>query len=380
VEAPNGTEPATRRVGRAGATALLVLCALGLAVIGAGALLRDWRVRVRTLVKVDPPPGPVEVRLAGHRLSVTGAVLTHALPDRLALRAWTPGPTVRVTEAAGPDSVLITIANVPPRARLESSGPVEEERAGTTRRLRVAPRATRRIAFVGPDDDLGFFVLGDTGDNPGFGSALLLGAIKRADFLLHTGDVVYDDAQLPNIRRILDASPLPVYFARGNHDYRNAERLRFMRELGPPYYVFRVGAATFVVLDNAGDYLPMLWRHSTQYRWWTGTRAEPRPGPLFVAMHKPPFDRRTGPQRAAMLDRRFAGQLMRDFRQAGVDAVFTGHVHDAHLWVEDGIPYVVSGEGFESPHPSGENRVAWIRIRGGQVAVEYIPIWRGGGR
>ena len=153
-----------------------------------------------------------------------------------------------------------------------------------------------------------------------------------------------------------------------------------MRRLGPPYYAFRFGAASFVVLDNAGDYLPTLWRDSTQYRWWTGVLAEPRPGPLFVAMHKPPFDRRSGPRSAGMLDHRFAAQLMRDFRQAGVDAVFAGHVHDAHLWVEDGIPYVVSGEGFESPQPSGENRVARVRVRAGQVAIEYLPIWRGGGR
>lgn len=360
--------------------ALRALAALCLAALVGWHVLPDWRMRMRTLVKLDPPARPVEVRLGGHRLSITGALVTEARPDGLAIRAWAPGPTVRVTEAGGPAAIRLAIENVPQRARLESSGPVEEERTGSTRRLRFEPRATRRLGFVGPDEDLDFFVLGDTGDNPGFGSALLLGAIKRVDFLLHTGDVVYDDAQIPNIRRILAASPLPVYFVRGNHDYRNANRIAFMRRLGPPYYAFRFGAASFVVLDNAGDYLPTLWRDSTQYRWWTGVLAEPRPGPLFVAMHKPPFDRRGGPRYAGMLDRRFAAQLMRDFRQAGVDAVFAGHVHDAHLWVEDGIPYVVSGEGFESPQPSGENRVARVRVRAGQVAIEYLPIWRGGGR
>ena len=81
-----------------------------------------------------------------------------------------------------------------------------------------------------------------------------------------------------------------------------------------------------------------------------------------------------------MLDESFARQLHQDFRQAGVDTVFTGHVHAAHLWMEDGLLYVVSGEGFESPLPSGENRVAWARLRDGRLAVEFIPIWRGGGR
>ena len=162
---------------------------------------------------------------------------------------------------------------------------------------------------------------------------------------------------------------------------RTEPRIALMRELGPPYYVFRVGGATFVVLDNAGDYLPGLWRHSSQYHWWTGVLGEPRPGPLYVAMHKPPFDRRTGPRRAGMLDRAFAGQLMQDFRRAGVEMVFTGDVHGAYLWVEDGLPYVVSGEGFETPRGASEvNRVAWARLRDGRLAVEFIPIWRGGGR
>jgi hypothetical protein len=98
-------------------------------------------------------------------------------------------------------------------------------------------------------------------------------------------------------------------------------------------------------------------------------------------MHKPPFDRRTGPRRAGMVDRPFARRLMADFRRAGVEAVFTGDVHGAYLWEEDGIPYVVSGEGFETPRGSSEvNQVAWARLRSGRLAVEFIPIWRGGGR
>lgn len=80
-----------------------------------------------------------------------------------------------------------------------------------------------------------------------------------------------------------------------------------------------------------------------------------------------------------MLDRPFARALMRDFVRAGVDAVFTGHVHDSHLWVEDGIPYVVSGEGLGSMGVEG-SRMAWVRVRGRQVVIEQVPIWRRGTR
>ncbi len=370
-----------RRVFRRWPAILLGVVALGLATALSAALLRDWRVRLHTLVQLDPAAAPLDVRVAGHRLAITGAVVTGLSGDRLALRAWAPGPTVRVAEAAGPGTVAVTVENVPLRARLEAAGPVEQVTAGLARRLTFAPRATPRLALVGPEDDLSFFVLGDTGDNPGFGSALLLGAIRGVDFLLHTGDLIYDDRQIPNIRRILAASPVPIYLVRGNHDYRNDRRIALMRELGPPFYVFRAGGATFVVLDNADDYLPTLWRHSSQYHWWIGILGEPRPGPLFVAMHKPPFDRRTDRRHAAMYEKGFARQLMRDFRRAGVDAVFTGHVHGAYLWVQDGIPYVVSGEGFETPRGASDvNQVAWGRLRGGRLAVEFVPIWRGGPR
>ncbi len=360
--------------------ALLGTATLVLALALAAVLLRDWRLRLRTLVRLDPPPAPVEVEVAGHRLSVAGAVVGRPAGDRLTLRAWAPGPTVRVIRSGGPGAITLTLENVPRRARVDADGPVDARADGIRRRIVFAPAATRRLGLVGPEDELSFFVLGDTGDNPGFGSALQLAGIKGVDFLLHTGDVVYDDRQMANIRRALADSPVPVYLMRGNHDYRNARRIAMLRELGPAYYAFRIGGATFVVLDNAGDYLPGLWRWSTQYRWWAGLLGEPRPGPLFVAMHKPPFDRRPGPRHAAMVDRAFARQLERDFHRAGVTAVFTGHVHAAHLWVEDGIPYVVSGEGFETPLASEENRVAWARLHAGRLAVEFIPIWRGGGR
>ncbi len=91
-------------------------------------------------------------------------------------------------------------------------------------------------------------------------------------------------------------------------------------------------------------------------------------------MHKPPFDRRDAPRYAAMLDEAFARQLKRDFQQASVDAVFTGHVHAAHLWVEDGIPYVVSGEGFETPRGASENNcVARVRLRGRLLGGRVHP-------
>lgn len=358
----------------------LAAVAVAAAVVVASPLLEDRRIRLRDLITLDPPAAPLDVRLGGHALSVTGALVREAGPGHVVLRAFAPTPAIRVVEAAGPGAVRVDVENLPLRARLDAAGPVEETRQGLTRALRFAPEATRRLAFLPPEREATFAALGDTGDSGEFAGALRLAGLKGADFFLHGGDVVYEDVQIPVIERMLDASPVPVYVSRGNHDYRNEERIRFMRRLGPPYHAFRWGGATFVVLDNGGDYLPTYWRRSTQYRWWRAQAGEPRTGPLFVLMHKPPFDRRTGPRRAPMLDRPFARQLLADFTRAGVDAVFTGHVHGTYHWVEGGVPYVVSGEGYMSLDGWDRNRMTWARVRGFEVSVEQIPIWRRPGR
>ena len=56
-----------RRVLRRWPAALLLLAALALAAVPlAAALLRDARIRLTSLVELDPPPAPVEIETAGH--------------------------------------------------------------------------------------------------------------------------------------------------------------------------------------------------------------------------------------------------------------------------------------------------------------------------
>jgi predicted phosphodiesterase len=348
-------------------TLLLLLVPLGLD------LGRDVRIRMRTLITLDPPAGPALVRTGGHALSVKGALVRTQQAGGVVLRAWAPTPVIETVEA-GAGQVTLVVENVPRRVRLDAAGPVEETQRGTTRTLTFSPATTRRLGFADSSREVTFAALGDTGDDPTWVEALRRAAEMNADFFLHLGDLIYEDVQMPNIARILETSPLPVYMMRGNHDYRNQARIDFMRQLGPPYYLFRLGGATFVVLDNAGNYLPTFWRRSTQYAWLTGVLGLPRDGPLFVAAHKPPFDRR--PDHEAYLDDEpFARALMRDFVRAGVTAMFAGHAHATHLWVQDGLPYVVNGEGFHSPRGPRQHRMAWVTVRGFEVTIDQIPIW-----
>jgi predicted phosphodiesterase len=351
---------------------LVLLGDLGLRV------LQDKRIRLRTLMTLDPPPGPTVVEVGGHTLSVTGALVRERGADRLVLRAWAPTPGIHVVRP-GAGALTVVVDNVPARVHLEAAGPVRETRAATRRTVAFEPRATPRLAFADLSREVTFAALGDTGDDPTFVQALRLAAHMDVDFVLHLGDLIYEDVQMAPIARILAESPVPVYVVRGNHDYRNQARIDFMRALGPAYYVFGFGSATFLVLDDAGNYLPTFWQRSTQYRWFTGVLGIPRDGPLFVIAHKPLFDRRT--EHSAYLDDEpFARQLKQDFARAGVAAMFAGHVHETHYWVEDGIPYVVNGEGYESRTGARRNQMAWARVRGWDVVIHQIPIWGGSAR
>lgn len=364
----------SRRVVVRAALSAGVLGAVVLVLFGVGPL-RDARIRMHTLVVVDPPPVPVEVTAGRVRLTVTGALVKEVREDGAVLRAWAPTPSVRVADAGHGGPFTLRIDNVPARVRLTASGAVDETRDGIARIVRFAPAAVHRLELRSPDRDVAFAVLGDTGDNPTFDEALRLAVHEGMDFLVHVGDLIYDDEQMPAITGILARAPVPVYVARGNHDYRNARRIAYMRDLAPPYYAFHMSGATWVVLDNADDYLPWAWRHSTQYRWWRDGLGEARDGPLFVVMHKPPFDRRKPTKGAGMNDPAFAGQLVSDIARAGVDAVFTGHVHASHLWIEEGVPYVVSGEGYASPEGPETNHVALVRVRDGRVSIEQVRVW-----
>ena len=341
-------------------------------VLGGGQLLVDRQIRLRSLVTADPPPAPVMVRVAGHRVAITGALVRAIQSDHLTLWAWAPTPTIHVRKPGGPAPVTIDVENLPRRMQLEASGPVEESSHGTSRTLRFLPQGTPTLTFIDSSQEVTFAVLGDTGDSDTFAEALCLAASQGADFLLHTGDLIYRDEQIPHLETMLATAPLPVFLVRGNHDYRNARRLQMMRDLAPPYYTFHLGALTVIILDNGTDYVPTLWSRSTQYRWLRALFAIPREGPLVVAMHMPPFDLEQPTQPEAMRDRAFAQQLMRDFSQAGVAAVFTGHIHASYRWDRDGIPYVISGEGHQTP--TTLHHMAWVQVRGEDVHIQLRPI------
>jgi predicted phosphodiesterase len=216
-----------------------------------------------------------------------------------------------------------------------------------------------------------FLVLGDSG--MGNREQYLLGGLMArtlppADFVLHTGDLVYPDGARERYEARFFA-PYRHLLARvnfwpclGNHDVAKGGRAPAYEEVfelpenGPAglpadhNYWFDYAAARIVVVDSDPDEATLRDQVAP---WLRDVLAAPEPRWKFVAFHHPPY---TGGQYPP--DARIQRSLVPVFEETGVDVVFSGHDHT-----------------YQRMHP----------LRGGQIVnasegVLYIITAAGGAR
>lgn len=171
----------------------------------------------------------------------------------------------------------------------------------------------------------------------------------RPDFVLHTGDVVFDpvaEAYEP-ARAILQQIPFPVHYAAGNHDDATAlQRILLGHEdVQLPFcYEVETNGVQGVVLDSNGPAEPPRGYMTHRQLEWLANHCDPDdPRPLWVGIHHNVVDagspwldsymRITNGEdlHAALLPLR--GRLR---------GVFFGHVHQGLTYMRDGILYVSS--------------------------------------
>lgn len=210
------------------------------------------------------------------------------------------------------------------------------------------------------DASFRFAVLGDSGSGNANQMAVA-SALERwnPDFVLHTGDVIYERGESQNYiprfvqpyRAIINRAV--VYPTIGNHDHRTESAAPYLRFFEVPretptqterWYSFRAGAIEFYALDTNIAF----GRGSEQFRWLEAALAR-SDAPLRVAFfHHPPYS--GGSHGSSLYVRRALGPL---FERWDVRVVFSGHDHhyerslpreDFH---EDGRPstYFVTGGG-----------------------------------
>jgi hypothetical protein len=215
-----------------------------------------------------------------------------------------------------------------------------------------------------------FLVFGDSGFGNSIQSELAKDMVAAApDFVLHTGDLVYEDGERDGYRdRFFRPygdliSRVSLWPSVGNHDvhepgYGGAFLDVFeLPENGPEYltpemnYWFDYGTARTVVVDST--------RSREQQRmhtvpWLREVLSESGPRWRFVTLHHPPYSNDTQREMVREL-------LVPEFERFGVDVVFSGHDHlytRSHpirqgrvVGDDTGVVYVVTGAAADLAHP-----------------------------
>jgi predicted phosphodiesterase len=223
--------------------------------------------------------------------------------------------------------------------------------------------------------ELRFAVAGDTHNSSKVYRRLLETVARdNVEFLIHTGDLVYDkgtEAQWQKFQTLMADFPLPFYPVPGNHDGLGGKLDGYLAYSGAPaaHYSFDQGSAHFAFADshNGGVTAAELdWLRDN-----LGAASQPL---KIVVLHHPPFDPDGTDHVMAFGNNKF----MRLMAEMDVDYVFTGHIHAYVRGQRDGVEYVISGGAgsilYRSGHPLAVNHYLRVTVRGQDLMVEMVEV------
>ncbi len=185
---------------------------------------------------------------------------------------------------------------------------------------------------------------------PNWGAKALVDTINQLpypiDFVLHTGDVVYDPVpqMYINAREILSKLKYPVHYVAGNHDAAGVLQNMLIQQGDASlqvHYTFEVNGVQFVVVDSNGPATPPAgYFTDSQLKWIQKICLADDTRPLVIATHHNVL-----PVGIPWLDDYMGVKNWAEFHQAILPAknrirgVFFGHVHQHLDIVRDGILY-----------------------------------------
>lgn len=206
---------------------------------------------------------------------------------------------------------------------------------------------------------------------PNLGAKALVQTINQlpypVDFILHTGDVVYDPVpEMYSIARdILSQFKYPVHYVAGNHDAAGALQNTLIQKGDTNlqvHYTFEVNGVQFAIVDSNGASTPPAGHFTESQLAWIRTICNADdPRPLVIATHHNVL-----PVGVPWLDEYMGVTNWWEFHQAILPArrrirgVFFGHVHQNIDVVRDGILYASTLSSWVQflAHPSLERTTA----------------------
>ena len=213
-----------------------------------------------------------------------------------------------------------------------------------------------------------FSVIGDPRENiTAFAKALETS--RHALFAMVLGDLADrgDRDHLLEVLEIAKKSPIPVYFAVGNHDLQGGGRKHYRELFGDEDYSFRIGRDVFAVIDNGADY-PRLGRNRIAAA-DTALSFEDREN-SFLLMHMPPVDPRPGEDHH-MQCVPLKNELERLVSKRKPTLILAAHIHQHLCAGFAGSEVVVAGAaGRRSAEASAPGYVS-VSVTGSKVLWEY---------
>ena len=221
-------------------------------------------------------------------------------------------------------------------------------------------------------DKLSFIVYGDSRHFEKRHESVFNAIVKeKPDFVIHLGDMV-DNGLFSDQWRVFFRvtssywAEHVVYTVRGNHEspFNIYDQLLY-----PPYYSFKRGNITFIVLDTNQS----LEQSSPQRSWFLNELEKARQDgrPIFVFMHHPIFTK--GPHRKDEVVKRLQN-LVPLLEEFGVKAVFSAHDHNyQHFW-KNGVHYVITGGGGAGLYGVNENAHTDAELLNYAVKHHYVLV------
>ena len=208
----------------------------------------------------------------------------------------------------------------------------------------------------------------------------------RPDAVVFTGDYVHDpdsEEQWQEFRRIVAGidSRIRTLCVPGNHDVRtrdgNVDTAPYEKHLGADRFRIRMNG---VLLTGINSVLLKEGSEGSaaaeqQFRWLEKSLAGKRRHEVSLLFAHHPFflERIDEPEGYSTLAPELRRKYFELFEKRGVDAVFTGHLHDNAETSCNGIPMVVtSAAGRQLGKARSGVRI--ISIRGGTIRHRYYPV------
>lgn len=170
----------------------------------------------------------------------------------------------------------------------------------------------------------------------------------EVDFILHTGDVIYDpdESAYAAAKELFAALDTPIYYIAGNHDHNDGIQRHLLERdessiIPNLHYEFELNGVQIICLDSNGPVEdPAGYVTHDQLEWLESLCAADDHRPLMIAIHHNPVEMGI-PWLDNMMKITNGLTLHNIIKKANerLVGVFYGHIHQSTITYRDGVMY-----------------------------------------